>query len=454
MSMARDVMFDWLFNASVGIGLFAILAAALSSFIDKAKAKYQHCLYLAIFVLCLTAPAFNTFWQRPSSTVLQRPEQQSMQGPGHADHHFWTWNLRSGAHKPILVPSAKTALLVIWQMLFLYQLTRFGRGIYRVHRLRADALPISPATLGRAGSMIEPSHRVALLQSTTIDDPVTVGVFRPAIILPSKVLPALDEQNLSAVLAHEYGHIRRKDFLLHLLCQLTALPVAWHPGMKYLMLKISQTRELACDDYAAVRLGTRMSYARSLLHLASLCLRVPRSNAMGLGIFDGDNLEDRIMMLTEKRRSLSRAGLIGLALAIGFLFGSSAVLGRAVSLQEGSASTTNKQDFAGTWHWMFHGRSFSTMVLVRNGSEISGTVTPSKIALDDSGELSKADPADDNTPTEITKTKLEGNALRVTIGDGNQPFEFFVTLKDATHAEIHPIGAPSNMKPIQAERVD
>ena len=160
--------------------------------------------------------------------------------------------------------------------------------------------------------------------------------FIPQIILPSKVIPALDEPDLTAILAHEYGHIRRKDFLVHFLCQLTALPVAWHPGIQYLMSKISQTRELACDDYAAVRLGKRIVYARTLLRLASLCLQVPRSNAMGLGIFDGDNLEARIMMLTEKRTSLSRAGLIGLALATSFLFGSSTVLARAVSLQEAS----------------------------------------------------------------------------------------------------------------------
>jgi hypothetical protein len=64
---------------------------------------------------------------------------------------------------------------------------------------------------------------------------------------------------------------------------------------------------------------------------------------MGLGIFDGDNLEDRIMMLTEKRTSLSRAGLVGLALTTSFLFGSSTVLARAVSLQEVSASTDTAQ---------------------------------------------------------------------------------------------------------------
>jgi hypothetical protein len=277
-------------------------------------------------------------------------------------------------------------------------------------------------------------------------------VFHPAIILPSKVIPALAEADLTAILAHEYGHIRRKDFLVHFLCQLTALSVAWHPGIRYLMSKISQTRELACDDYAAVRLGKRIVYARTLLRLASLCLHVPRSNAMGLGIFDGDNLEVRIMMLTEKRTSLSRAGLIGLALATSFLFGSSTVLARAVSLQEASASTNTAQKFAGTWNWMFQGKSFATMILVQNSSGITGSVTESKIALDDDGELSQADPSDNSAPSPITKTKLEGNALRITVGDGDHPFEFLVTLKDATHAEIHPIGAPPNMKPIQAER--
>jgi beta-lactamase regulating signal transducer with metallopeptidase domain len=350
--------------------------------------------------------------------------------------------------------SCNNALLVIWQVLFLYQLIHFTRGIYRVRCLRRDALLISPSEVGMAGSMFEPPHRFVLLESTAIDDPVTVGVFHPAIILPSKVISALDEPDLTAILAHEYGHIRRKDFLVHLLCQLTALPVAWHPGIKYLMSKISQTRELACDDYAAVRLGKRIVYARTLLRLASLCLQVPRSNAMGLGIFDGDNLEDRIMMLTEKRTSLSRAGLIGLALATSFLFGSSTVLARAVSLQEASASTNTAQKFAGTWHWMFHGQSFVTMILVQNGSGITGSVTGSKIALDNDGELSRADPSDNSAPSQITKTKLEGNALHVTVIDENQPFEFIVTLKNATHAEIHPIGAPPHMKPIQAERVN
>ena len=93
------------------------------------------------------------------------------------------------------------------------------------------------------------------------------------------------------------------------------------------------------------------------------------------------------------------------------------------------------------------------MILVPDGSRFTGSVTPSRIALNDDGGLRNADPSEDSTPKPITKASLEGSALHVTVGDGNEPFEFSVTLKDETHAEIHPKGAPANMKPIPAEKV-
>jgi hypothetical protein len=178
-------------------------------------------------------------------------------------------------------------------------------------------------------------------------------------------------------------------------------------------------------------------------------MHAPHGNAVGLGIFDGDNLEDRIMMLTKKRSPLSSADLIGLVLAISMTFGSGAVLARATSLQAASGSSDAAPAFAGTWHWMFQGKSFATMTLARSGSGYTGSVTESRIALNDAGELSKADPSDNTTPQQI-KATLEGSALHVKVMDG---FEFTVTLMDDTHAEIHPMGAPTNMKPIQAEKV-
>jgi hypothetical protein len=69
--------------------------------------------------------------------------------------------------------------------------------------------------------------------------------------------------------------------------------------------------------------------------------------------------------------------------------------------------------------------------------------------LNDDGTLKMADPSDDKTPKQITKAELDGAVLRVTVADG---FEFTVSLKDTTHAEILPGEAPPNMKPIALVR--
>jgi hypothetical protein len=179
-------------------------------------------------------------------------------------------------------------------------------------------------------------------------------------------------------------------------------------------------------------------------------LHVRRGNAAGLGIFDGDNLEARIMMLTEKKLSLSRTSVIGLVLATSITFSAGAVVAHAMSLQASSQASSTAEKFAGTWHWMFNGKSFATMILVRSGSGFTGSVTGSQIALNDDGGLLRADPSDDSKPKPISKATLEGSVLHITVADG---FEFMVTVKDDTHVEIRPVGAPPNMKPIPAERI-
>jgi hypothetical protein len=70
--------------------------------------------------------------------------------------------------------------------------------------------------------------------------------------------------------------------------------------------------------------------------------------------------------------------------------------------------------------------------------------------LDDDGGLLRAAPTEDSTPLSIAKATLEGSALHVRVAGG---FEFIVSLKDDAHAEIHPVAAPPNMKPIPAEKV-
>ncbi|HTW65858.1 MAG TPA: M56 family metallopeptidase [Bryobacteraceae bacterium] len=451
MRSIPETVFDLLLNALLQIGFLTILAAVFSRFVAKARARHQFSFYLAVLLFCVAVPITNTLWHFPSAIVAEQSQGPFLSGAGGVNQPSWIWQGHSAHHSQSIIPAGfQVWISGVWAVFILFRLARFSLAVDRVRRLRRDASVISPARVGMAGQILGVGSRVTLLESAAIDDPVTVGAFRPAILLPGKMLPELGEQDLSAILAHEYGHIRRRDFPIHILCELISMPVAWHPGIRYLMSKISQTREFACDDYAAARVGKRHSYANTLVRLASLCLHVPRRSAVALGIFDGDNLETRIMMLTEKIPSLSRVGLIGLALAASTTFGVGAVLMQAVSLQARAEPASTPGKFAGTWHWMFGGRSFSTMILVRSRSGLTGSVAESRIALDEDGGLLRADPSEDTTPKPITSVKLDGSALHVTVSDG---FQFLVSLKDDNHAEIRPVGAPPNMKPIAAERV-
>lgn len=450
MITIREGLFSLLLNASLQIALFALLAKCVSGLVARVRPKYQHVFYVGVLALCLVSPLVNTFWNTDPRSLAEGHAEGVLHEAGSSYQDFWLWRGHAEAGRQRRPGSGvEDTVFCLWGATVLFQLIRFGRGLRRVHSLRRDARLLSLGEIPLPESLLH-LPRVSFLASTKIPHPVTIGVLRPAVILPSRWIPALGRADLTALVAHEYAHISRGDFAVHVACEFVSLPVALHPGISYVMSKISQTRELACDEYAADQLGERRLYARALLRLASLCLRSSAASAVGLGIFDGDNLEERIMRLATKGRSLSRASVIGLVLAIGVTFGSGAVLARATSRGVSRVSEA-EQPFLGTWHWMFHDKSFATMTLTRSGSGLTGTVTESRIALNDDGTLRKADASDDKSPKQIAKAEMDGAVLRVKVADG---FEFTMALKDSTHAEVFPGGAPPNMKPIALEKAN
>jgi hypothetical protein len=72
-------------------------------------------------------------------------------------------------------------------------------------------------------------------------------------------------------------------------------------------------------------------------------------------------------------------------LATSIAFGAGAVLAHAMSLQASSEPSNTAEKFAGTWYWMFDGKSFATMILVQSGSGLTGSVTAPQIRLNDDG---------------------------------------------------------------------
>ena len=123
----------------------------------------------------------------------------------------------------------------------------------------ADCLESLPDRDGRP--------RVALRESRAVGSPLTLGLFRPVILLPAGWRDWSAEQ-LRLVLAHELAHVRRRDFLAGLVAELAVCLCWFHPLVRWLAGRLRLEQEYAADARAASAAGDAMTYVRCLARLA------------------------------------------------------------------------------------------------------------------------------------------------------------------------------------------
>jgi len=145
---------------------------------------------------------------------------------------------------------------------------RFWVGVAFGHRLlqksqRIDEprLTISLAARANAADLLSPP-RVA--ESELISVPLTMGAFRPTILLPSN-WRAWDKAKLDAVLAHEVSHVARRDALTQCLCLLHRAIFWFSPLAWWLDRHLTDLAEQASDEAALACGADRKDYARTLL---------------------------------------------------------------------------------------------------------------------------------------------------------------------------------------------
>jgi TonB family protein len=187
----------------------------------------------------------------------------------------------------------------------------------------------------------------SIAASSRIFGPVTMGLRRKLLLLPVSVVDRLPEMDLQTIIAHEFAHMHREDFMKNLLYELLSLPVTYHPLLWLTRARIMESREMVCDQMAAAMTG-RNEYARSLLRLASLLVAgTPARTPHTIGIFDANAFERRVMKLTEKHKEIGgvcRVAIVVACAALGLATcGSALALGMHVNAASaGSDSSASK----------------------------------------------------------------------------------------------------------------
>jgi beta-lactamase regulating signal transducer with metallopeptidase domain len=117
----------------------------------------------------------------------------------------------------------------------------------------------------RLSARLRPLHVGAhLAESDLIAVPVTIGVFRPVIMLPAG-WRVWDDSKLAAVIAHEASHVVRRDALVQHISLLHRAIFWFSPLAWWLDRHLAALSEQASDEAALSSGADRNDYARTLL---------------------------------------------------------------------------------------------------------------------------------------------------------------------------------------------
>ncbi len=189
---------------------------------------------------------------------------------------------------------------------------RYARGRRRLLDGSSDA-PAGVSSLAAAAARQLGCAAPPVRVGRHVVSPVTVGIWRPVIVLPPAVVDVAPAM-LTHVLLHEIAHVRRRDPIASVVCLAAQILFWFHPALWWARHRLAILRELACDRTVARVLGdATREYRRTLIvfvhHAAT-----PTGTALGL-FQRRSHLLSRIDALTAPP-ALSRRVERGLAAAL------------------------------------------------------------------------------------------------------------------------------------------
>jgi uncharacterized protein (TIGR03435 family) len=157
-------------------------------------------------------------------------------------------------------------------------------------------------TLDRLKARISVTRPVRLLVSGLLEAPAAIGWFRPTVLVPAGALAGPPSAPMEALLLHELAHIRRHDYLVHILQSVGEAVFFYHPGVWWISGHMRTERELCCDDIAVSITGDAVGYARALAEFDSA-----RFIRRAVVAANGGSLADRIARLLGQSSGSRRA---------------------------------------------------------------------------------------------------------------------------------------------------
>jgi beta-lactamase regulating signal transducer with metallopeptidase domain len=301
----EQALAEYLINA---LWQLPVLAAGAWLFIRLARPspRIQHRMWLGVLALALLLPGRGLRTAGPAHATVMVTQESAViaQAPLSLLPRTRDLTLNAGVSR---------WLVRIYLASMVLALVRIGRAWHAAHSLVGH----SRETFQHRAQLANLSSRFQvklpqLRESEEVSSPMVVGVAAPVVLLPGGFARFTEDQ-VRAALCHELAHVKRQDYLMNLVCQVAASPLAWHPVVHAVQQRIRMTREMVCDAMAAQEMESEIGYAKCLLALAHSMLGDRARGAEFLGLFGRNTLEERIMRLMETTKMSMRARIAGVA---------------------------------------------------------------------------------------------------------------------------------------------
>lgn len=214
-------------------------------------------------------------------------------------------------------------IVAVWAAGALWFLLRIAAGALAIKSLSRDTVELREGELlggAKAAAASLGLRSVRLRTSPLCAVPVTWGLFRPTVLLPEKAA-AWDAMTRRAVLLHELGHARNRDFLKNLYCRLVCALLWFLPPVHRAYGRLRTALEISSDKKVVEQGLDGRDYAMTLLTLARSLEKSARRKLVLTGSLipasSPSGLERRITeLLSARKLSAGRSRLLRAALLV------------------------------------------------------------------------------------------------------------------------------------------
>ena len=232
--------------------------------------------------------------------------------------------------------SAVSMWTVIWAAGVMICATVYFVAYWKCRQEFQTSLPVDNGFVRNWLSTHQLKRSISIRQSSRFSTPLTYGVFRPVILMPTSTKWE-DSKSLQYVLTHEYVHIQRFDSITKFVLIVT-LCVHWFNPLAWVMYVLANRDiELSCEEAVIRYFGesTKATYAQALISMEET-----RSSFAPLcSNFSKNAMEERITAIMKYKKS----SIIAIALAFALVVGITTAFATAA---DGTSNVPSEQSSA------------------------------------------------------------------------------------------------------------